>query len=64
MWRSDGSYELEPVQIVTDAVEESLTAAEERGDKTDLHLVNETDSEILLRGLGSAGERYILAAAL
>lgn len=28
LWRGDGPYELEPVQIVADAVEKSLAAAE------------------------------------
>src|SRR5882762_5123871 len=61
-WRGDRSYGLEPVQIVADAIEEPLTAAEKRGHQVDLHLVHQAGREILPGGMRPAGERNILAA--
>jgi hypothetical protein len=59
-WRADRPHELEAVQIVTEAIEKPLTAAEERRDEVDLHLVDEAGRELC--GTRSAGERYILTA--
>src|SRR6266446_10102632 len=56
-------YELEPMQVVTDAVEKSFAAAEERRHEADLHLVDEVGSKVLLCRLRSAGEGYILTAS-
>jgi hypothetical protein len=51
----DGPHKLEPVEIVPDAFEQTLAGAEERGHETDLHLVHEAGSEILLGGPRAAG---------
>ena len=61
-WRGDRPHELETVQIVTDALEKPLSAAEERWHQVDLHLIDEIGGEILLRRTRSAGECDILAA--
>ena len=42
----DRSHELESVQIVTQAIEQALTAAEERRHEINLHLVHEAGREI------------------
>src|ERR1700693_5533121 len=59
---SDRPYEPEPVQVVADAVEKPLAAAEERRHQADLHLIDEVGGEVLLCRLCSAGKRYILTA--
>jgi hypothetical protein len=43
------------------ALEQPLTAAEQRGHEVDLHLVHEPGPEILLRDVRSTRERHILA---
>lgn len=50
------------MQIVADAFEQPLTTAEKRRREVDLHLVDQSDGEILLRDIRSAGERYVFAA--
>ena len=60
VWRDDRSDELEPVEIVADALKQPLAAGEERRDQVDLHLVDEAGREILLRRLRSTRERHIL----
>ena len=47
--RGDSPCELQPTQIVTDAVEQPFAAAEERRHDGDLHLVDEAGRQILLR---------------
>src|SRR6267154_6839697 len=59
----DCPYELEPMQVVTDAIEKSFAAAEERRHEADFHLVDEVGSKVLLCRLRSAGEGYILTAS-
>ena len=62
LWRNDRPREFEPVQIVADAIEQPLTAAEERRHHVDLHLVHEPGREILLCGTRSAGASAIRAS--
>src|SRR6266404_318161 len=59
----DCPYELETMQVVTDAVEKPFAAAEERRHKAYYHLVDEVGGEVLLCRLRSAGEGYILTAS-
>lgn len=62
LWRGDRPHEIETVQLVADAIEQPLTAAEERRHQVDLHLVHETGRENLLWGARPAGKRYILSS--
>jgi hypothetical protein len=62
LWRGERSYPLEPMQIVAEAIEQPLTAAEERGHEVDFHLIHQAGGEILLGGVRSTRERHILAA--
>src|SRR5215510_9414901 len=58
----DGPHELEPMQL-DDAIEQPLTAAEERRHDADFHLVNEAGREKLLCGIRAAGQRYVFTAS-
>src|SRR6266542_518394 len=62
LWRGDCSHEFEAVQVVADAVEQSLSAAEERRREIDFHLIHEAGGEILLRGVRASGEGYVFTA--
>src|SRR5712691_5828399 len=62
VWRGNRSDELEPLEIVADAVKQPLAAGEERRHQADLHFVHEPGREILPRRVRSTGERYILAS--
>jgi len=61
VWCGDRAHQLEPAQIVADAIEEPLTPAEECRRKVDLHLVHEPRPEILLGDVRSPGERYVFS---
>src|SRR5688500_18076068 len=62
LWSRNGSRQLEPVQVVAEAVEQPPTTAEENRNKSDIRLVDEVGLEVLLRGLGAARERYVLVS--
>jgi len=57
--RGDRSHELEPAQIIADAVEQPLTAADERRHEVDFHLIHESGRELLPGGIRSSGERHV-----
>ena len=60
--RDNRAHQFKAVQLVADAVEQPLAAAEQRRRQIDLHLVHQPGGEVLLRGTRSAGQRDVLAA--
>src|SRR5687768_10703473 len=57
--RRDRARELQAVHVVAHAIEQELAASQENRYEVDLHFVDETRVEVLLRRLGAAGERDV-----